>query len=154
MHPRVRRFVAAVFAPWFAVVTVQPAVSHQCAMHSAHHVAAAAHASAPATHTMPDGRVMPATHRMPDGRLMASRQISDAAPTAPVPAPSRGHDTGCTCDDGCCVAGAAAAPPSTVELAFAPAAVRRAAPLLGTTGVAPLATPHVLPFANGPPARV
>jgi len=153
MHPRVRRVVAALFAPWFAAVSVQPAAFHQCAMHSpgaARRAAVTASTAEAAEIPMAHAGHSMAGHTMPMPEpAVAHQHGAPASPAGPA-----GHAAPCTCDDGCCVASVAAAPPAVVELAFAPVSVRRERPLRAATGVALSATPHALPFANGPPARV
>jgi hypothetical protein len=146
MHRRSRRLVAALFLPWFAVVTAEPAAFHSCAMHSR----GAAHESAatePATANGGQAGNTAAVHSM-------TMHEHHAEPGSDASTPERGGATQCTCDSGCCVAAAATTPPPCAELLVVPGTIRREVPLLGSTGVSATATPHVLPFANGPPARV
>jgi hypothetical protein len=146
MKRRSRRLVAALFLPWFAVVTAEPAAFHACAMHSV----GAAHGNATDVSAGPHrGHAGPAA----DAHSMAmGHHQSEAAPG--TSAPDHGGAVPCTCDSGCCVAAVATTPPTSAELLVVPGTVRREAPLLGSTGVSATATPHVLPFANGPPSRV
>jgi hypothetical protein len=143
MRTRTRRLVAALIAPWFAVTAAVPAAAHQCAMHSGGARAAHAEHAALSSHAGHAGHAM-------SGHQMTAEQ--HAAMPHDTPAPS--HPAACTCDDGCCVVAAVAAPPANLELSFAPASVRREPAPVGGTIVVATATPYALPFANGPPARV
>jgi len=146
MHRRSRRLLAALFLPWFAVVTAEPAAFHSCAMHSA----GAARESAATEPAAVNGEH--AGHSAAGHSMTMHEHRAESGSDAPTP--GRGGATQCTCDSGCCVAAAATTPPPRAELLVVPGTVRREAPLLGSTGVSATATPHVLPFANGPPARV
>ena len=138
MRRRSRRFVAVVFAPWFAVVTAEPAAVHHCAMHSPR----AAHAQHAGLSELAVAAHQPATHE----------HNAELGPDASTP--ERGGAAQCTCDAGCGMTSVATNSQPSAELLVVPETVRREVPLLGATGLAATATPHVLPFANGPPARI
>ena len=167
MRFRTRRLVATLFAPWFAAVTVQPAAFHQCAMHSSGSAAMTlavtaavpqgTRSSAPMTHEMTgQSAAAPMSHAMHQmaGHTMAAPVADAESALGHGRAPAKSHTDTCSCDDGCCVTSVAATPPTFTELSFAPEFVRRAAPRFAATAVFASATPHALPFATAPPARV
>jgi hypothetical protein len=124
-----RRSVAALFAPWLMVVMAEPAALHTCAMHAGHMVRMAdMAASADAGHHMD----------APD---------ADQAPGTPEH--SSHH---CTCLGGCCAASPVATP-SAPELSWVPVEHRRGDSPIADEQRPAISAEHVLPFANGPPAR-
>ncbi len=122
------RVLAAVIAPWFAIVMAEPAALHQCAMHSGHAVHAAA------------------------GTMAHQHGMDARADAVPGRAPSRDEAARyCTCLGGCCAA-APVAVPVTSELSWIPSSIRSESRAEAAEQVLPAAAGHLLPFANGPPA--
>jgi len=137
LPPLVRRVVAALLAPWFAVVAADPAAVHRCDMHMA---PVAAQAAAVA---MPMGHDHAAMMRHADGHQADRHGTSNTPPAS--------HH--CTCPGGCC-ASAPVAVQVTPELTWVPVFVLRGAPVSPTISAPVSDAEHVLPFANGPPSRV
>ena len=121
------RVLAAVFAPWFAIVMAEPAALHQCAMHAGH----AVHVAAPAM-----------------GHAHGMQAHGDD-----TPAHAPGEDSAaryCTCLGGCCAAAPVAVPVAS-ELSRIPSQVRAVPRPHPVEEVVSAAAEHLLPFANGPP---
>ncbi len=129
-----RRLLGALLAPWFVLLSANPALAHQCAMHGA----GALHGTGAMHHDAMDGA---------DHDAMASAHASHA------PSPSHGDHAACTCDDGSCCAAVAIVVPETPVFRVAPPQVRDAAPRPAADLPVVVATGTVLPFANGPPVR-
>ncbi|MEP7345713.1 MAG: hypothetical protein ABI877_10615 [Gemmatimonadaceae bacterium] len=136
-HPLWSRALAAVIAPWFALVMAEPAALHTCSVHSGAIPNVTATAPATASHSM-------AAHN--HGGMNAS--AAEQAPAAP-------HHGGnqCSCLGGCCA-------PSPVRLdtpsvlSWLPVEVLQERPRAATDEIRASADEYLLPFANGPPTRV
>ena len=137
--PILRRLIAAVMAPWLALLFAMPEAAHACAMHgglghAVGHVAATDQ-SAGTHHAMSHAMATPELSRTP----------------APTPA-SPTNATRCTCPDGCCtVVVADAEVPTSLSWVRALPAHREPAAPRALVSVA-LSTDVRLPFANGPPS--
>ncbi len=142
-----RRLVAAFLAPLYALVTAAPATFHQCSMHSAAAGAMSGAAKSPAGHAEHSAH---AGHAMMEHGTAAANSGAESGHGS-MPAHSGANS--CSCDDGCCVTSVATTAPR-VSMLVVPEAIRRETPLLLSTGVAATSPQLVLPFANGPPARV
>lgn len=128
----IHRVLALMLGVWFTVYIGEPELLSPCPMHDA--VALAGHA--------------PATHAGHGGSPDASHAM-DHDGTSSHDTSSGGHR--CHCPGPCCgTSTAVAAPPIGLPLgAQLAASLARIAP---TRLVVPAAVPHLLPFANGPPA--
>ena len=135
-HSPSSRVLAAIIAPWFAIVMAEPAALHTCSVHSGTAVGATAAAPATASHSL------------------AVHQHSAENPESGHSSPASPHHGGkqCTCLGGCC-----AASPVSIDrpsfLSWIPAQLQRERPIApaGESRAAP--GDYLLPFANGPPSR-
>lgn len=134
------RVLAAVMAPWLALLFAMPEAAHACAMHGGQGHAMVHEASASMAHDMSADLAAP------------TAPTAATAPSSPTPAPSP-NATHCTCPEGCCtVVVAFAAVPTSLSwvrelLAHRDPQYPRALPSVA------LSADVQLPFANGPPAQ-
>jgi hypothetical protein len=120
-HP-VRRILAALFALWFTVLTVEPARLHSCPMHGGLDAGGPEHGQ-PASHT---------SH--------GDHQSSESG------APAERHS--CNCIGSCATAAAPVAPFTPLLDVAEKSATSPGLPALTRPSVA---VAHAIPFANGPP---
>ena len=143
-----RRVLAAVMAPWLALLFAMPEAAHACAMHGGQGHAMVHEASASMAHDMAPGM----SHDMSADLAAPTAPTAPTAPSSPTPAPSP-NATYCTCPEGCCtVVVAFAAVPTSLSwvrelLAHRDPQYPRALPSVA------LSADVQLPFANGPPAQ-
>ena len=143
-----RRVLAAVMAPWLALLFAMPEAAHACAMHGGQGHAMVHEASASMAHDMAPGM----SHDMSADLAEPTAPTAPTAPSSPTPAPSP-NATHCTCPEGCCtVVVAFAAVPTSLSwvrelLAHRDPQYPRALPSVA------LSADVQLPFANGPPAQ-
>jgi hypothetical protein len=139
MMPRIlHRGLAAVFALWFTVFTVEPARMHSCPMHDGSG-GEVSRVGAHAAHAAHAGHMGMATH---EGASHLSQ------PSAPEP--HQAHH--CTCPDRCCCSAVPAMPAAAGRVA-ATGGGRDAVVASGYVAVVRRAE-YVLPFANAPPGTV
>jgi hypothetical protein len=129
----VSRTVAAVYALWFAVVLVEPAALHTCAMHGSLH--AAMHGTMPVS-----------------GHTHGPHDMSSAHQHAADSSQQNERKTPCTCIGACCAAVAAVIPPLTgVVIASTRLMPAHSLPS-STSDYRPLAVEYARPPTIGPPA--
>jgi uncharacterized protein involved in copper resistance len=150
-RPLRTRLLGAVLAPWLALFLAEPLPLHGCSMHGLPGVESM-QGTAPVAIAPPSHDAMGMDHGAMAG--MAHDAMGDMphdAPGAPTDDAPGHHGHACTCLGGCCAPApvSLAAPPA---LAWVPEAIARTTHRFAGP-VAPAArAPHVLPFANGPPA--
>jgi hypothetical protein len=129
-----KRALALLAGIWLAIVMAEPAALHSCPLHGS--AAAGAHAG------MAHDGVAHGTH-------------GARAEQSPAHAPLRDAGHQCSCLGDCGIGGLQQALlPDGHPARWVPAAVLRGATAIPRAlAAAPPASDHVLPFANGPPAR-
>ena len=146
------RVLAAVMAPWLALLFAMPEAAHACAMHGGQGHAMVHEASESMAHDMAPGMSHGMSHDMSADLAAPTATTAATAPSSPTPAPSP-NATHCTCPEGCCtVVVAFAAVPTSLSwvrelLAHRDPQYPRALPSVA------LSADVQLPFANGPPAQ-
>jgi hypothetical protein len=131
MHRRWwERSFAALFALWFAIAVVEPGPLRSCPMHSGLALGAASR-TAPAGETSEHAR-----HGSSSSQLPAHH----------------GAAHNCTCLGDCASSSASGALPATASVQLHVPVERDVVHVATRSRFAPLATEHVLPFANGPPS--
>ena len=134
------RAAATLLSLLFLLAWGEPAALHPCPRHDGHPAAALAHEAETA---QPASTVASAIHHEHDA--MASAAPAPAAPS---------HDAAshvCQCLGHCCSASGVVLAPMQLVRWQAVVTRRAEPPAPAAAAVALTATPHVLPFANGPP---